>query len=458
MLIRFSIENTFSYGPRQELSMIPYKRLGTLKDHLYSLQNGQFHVLKMASLYGANGSGKSNLIKSMRFLQSLVLGESDSPVMHQSPNKLLPESQSQILVVEFIQSGIPFYFGLAVKEGEIQTEELYVSGLGVREDELIYERKSTDTKGEAVLNFGSKLNEDPKSQILREILIQEFLDSRQLIFKMIANREAEFLQPAKLAFLWFKNTLKIISPHSKPVGLTARIDLDPSFRSYTSDFLQSVDVGIKVIKTAKTPLRTYFGEDDQEQVEQLISQLKSSAENHFLLPTQEQDLLIKEEAGRYWVKKLQTEHQGPTEETVTFDLEDESDGTKRLLDFAPVFADISQNNCVYLVDEIERSIHPLLIKSLLRKFSLDPETQGQLIFTTHESTLLDQEVFRQDEIWFVEKNPKGFSELYALSSFREHKTIDIRKGYLSGRYGSVPVLSDLINLNWNSNASKKPKI
>lgn len=74
---------------------------------------------------------------------------------------------------------------------------------------------------------------------------------------------------------------------------------------------------------------------------------------------------------------------------------------------------------------------------------------GQLIFTTHESNLLDQELFRQDEIWFAEKNQDGATDLYSLSDFKEHKTIDIRKGYLTGRYGSIPFLGNLKDLNWH---------
>jgi AAA15 family ATPase/GTPase len=106
----------------------------------------------------------------------------------------------------------------------------------------------------------------------------------------------------------------------------------------------------------------------------------------------------------------------------------------------------------YFIDEIERSIHPLLIKELIKKFSLDKDTMGQLIFSTHESNLLDQDIFRPDEIWFAEKNKEGATELYALSEFKEHHTIDIRKGYLNGRYGGIPFLGNLKDLNWEKYA------
>ena len=104
---------------------------------------------------------------------------------------------------------------------------------------------------------------------------------------------------------------------------------------------------------------------------------------------------------------------------------------------------------MFIIDEIERSIHPLLIKELVKKFSLDPNTKGQLIFTTHESNLLDQKILRQDEIWFAEKNENGSTDIYSLNDFKEHKTIDIQKGYLNGRYGSIPFLANLKDLNWH---------
>jgi hypothetical protein len=108
---------------------------------------------------------------------------------------------------------------------------------------------------------------------------------------------------------------------------------------------------------------------------------------------------------------------------------------------------------VYIVDELERSMHPTLAKELVTKFSHDKETKGQLIFTTHESNLLDQSIFRQDEVWFAEKSPDGSTDLYSLSDFKEHHTIDIRKGYLNGRYGAVPFLANLHDLNWHAYAA-----
>ena len=153
--------------------------------------------------------------------------------------------------------------------------------------------------------------------------------------------------------------------------------------------------------------------------------------------------------------KLVFEHKNNSGNSISFAYAEESDGTKRLLDYLPAFLSVILLKGVYVIDEIERSIHPLLIKELLTKFSLDEKTKGQLIFTTHESNLLDQDILRQDEIWFAEKNKTGSTELYPLSDFKEHHTIDIRKGYLNGRYGAIPFLGNLKDLNWNKYDSEK---
>ena len=155
------------------------------------------------------------------------------------------------------------------------------------------------------------------------------------------------------------------------------------------------------------------------------------------------------------VKQLKTEHENKEGETIQFDLSEESDGSRRLIDYLPFLILTLAGDNTFIIDEIERSIHPLLIKEIVEKFSTDNTTKGQIIFTTHESNLLDQQIFRQDEIWFVEKDSSGSSDLYSLCEFKEHNTKDIRKGYLNGRYGSIPFLANLKDLNWGNDDFRK---
>ena len=449
MLIRFTIENVFSFGERKEFNMLPYARLGTLRFHRYDIQG--FEILKMAAIYGANGAGKSNLIKALVFLQELVLEEEIPSRFKESHFKfnLLNSSRSQVFAIEFFQDGIPFYYGVEIYRGFIKTEELYKSGLGKKKDELIFER-ATNEQGITTIKFLDAFEADAKSQLLKSILIEEFVKPNKSILKILSNRDNKFIKDIKRVFNWFSETLHIITPESKPRALAHRIDRDSRFKMFAEDLMCSFNLGISSLSSEKKGIKDFFGEDNENELDLILKELEDSPKKMIGLRSHRGDeLIIVKEDGNVWVKRLKVGHLGKNNQSVLFNLEEESDGTIRLLDFLPAFMNLISTNSVFIIDEIERSIHPLLIKELVNKFSLDENTKGQLIFTTHESNLLDQKIFRQDEIWFVEKDKSGATDLYSLSEFKEHKTIDIRKGYLNGRYGSIPFLANLKDLNWH---------
>ncbi len=449
MLIRFVVENLFSFGQQKEFNTIPNNHLKTLDYHKYNIDG--FNILKISSIYGANGAGKSNLINALLLFQELVIKEEIPFELKRSQFKFNSENSTrkQTLAIEFIQDDTVFYYGIEFLDNLILTEELYLSGLGKKEDKLIFERK-TDNNENTEITFSEDFEKDEKSQLLKSILLEEFVKPDQPILKLIANRDNKFLKPAKKAFSWFEETLKIITPGSKPRALSHKIDKDKEFKRYAEDIMSSFNVGITSLTTEKKEIKDFFGEDNENELDPLIKNVEASPEKMIIGRNRRGDeITVVKEDGKIWVKRLKVWHKGKNNKLVSFELGEESDGTIRLLDFVPAFQDVISKNKVFIIDEIERSIHPLLIKELVKKFSLDPETKGQLIFTTHESNLLDQEIFRQDEIWFVEKDKNGSTDLYSLNDFKEHKTIDIRKGYLNGRYGSIPFLANLRDLNWH---------
>ncbi|MDR9449510.1 MAG: AAA family ATPase [Psychroflexus sp.] len=445
MLIRFVIENMFSFGERKEFTTIPNKRLKTLQDHKYNVDD--FEILKLSSIYGANGAGKSNLIKSLFYFQRLITRE-EIPFRLKDTQYKFGNQKEQILAIEFIQDGTPLYYGIVLSEDKISTEELYVSGLGKKEDELIFERKTVGEK--TSIKFLDDFENDEKSQVLKTVLLEEFVKPNEPILKLLSNRDNKFLKDVKKAYEWFSETLQIITPDSKPRALAHKIDTDIEFKQYAEDLMRSFNIGIKSLGTEKKNIEEFFGEDNENELDKLIKEVEESPKKMIGLRSRRGDeLIIVKENDTIWVKTLKVEHSS-TSKSAFFDLDEESDGTVRLLDFVPAFKNVISSEKVYIINEIERSIHPLLIKELVKKFSLDNNTRGQLIFTTHESNLLDQEIFRQDEIWFAEKDLNGSTDLYSLSDFKEHKTIDIRKGYLNGRYGSIPFLGNLEDLKWHN--------
>lgn len=444
MLVRFVIENMFSFGDRREFNTLPNTNLKTLLDHKYRV--GGFELLKLSSIYGANGAGKSNLINALYHFQKLVVKE-EIPFKLKDTQFKFEDQKDQILALEFIQENTAFYYGIVLSGNDIATEELYISGLGKTEDKLIFERKTTNEG--TTITFMEQFENDEKSQLLKTILLEEFVMADEPVLKLLSKRDNPFLKDIKQAYSWFSETLQIITPDAKPTALAHIIDTDSEFKRYAEDMMGSFNIGIKSLGAEKKEIKEFFGEDNENELEQLIKEVENAPKKMIGLSSRRgEEILIVKEEETVWVKTLKVEH-STINKTATFDLYEESDGTVRLLDFVPAFKNVISSEKVYVIDEIERSIHPLLIKELVKKFSLDPNTRGQLIFTTHESNLLDQEIFRQDEIWFAEKDLNGMTDLYSLSDFKEHKTIDIRKGYLTGRYGSIPFLGNLKDLNWH---------
>lgn len=449
MLIRFTIRNVYSFYEQREFNMLPYNRLGTLEHHKYKENDSDIEFLKMASIYGANGSGKSNFVKALSLLRVMVAGENTFETMTETIFKLQKEpNDEQLFAIEFIKDDIYFYYAVTLNGGLVKTEELYEIKPG-NEENLLFERSGSNS-----LKFAPVFEEDEKNQMLKSLLIEEFIKPEFLALPFFARRDNPYFGLIKKAFDWFDTNLQIITPDSKPDKLPYLVYQNDELKEYIQKIVCALDLGIASLKIERKLISDFFG-DGTEKSDKMVSNIKKMMESkstdryELVNPFGDRIVIVKED-DEYWVIQLKTTHNSSEGKTVDFSLNEESDGTVRLLDFGPLFHDLINSNEVYVVDEIERSIHPLLIKELLTKFSHDECTKGQLIFTTHESNLLDQSIFRQDEIWFTEKNKKGATDIYSLSDFKIHKTIDIQKGYFAGRYGAVPFLGNLKELKWNS--------
>lgn len=458
MLLRFVIKNVFSFGDQKEFNTLPNKRLKTLRHHIYNL--AEFDFLKLSSIYGANGAGKSNLIKGLDLLQSLILLDNEHVKYLDTTFKFNSENDSkdQLFAVEFIEQNKPFYFAMIVNRGRIVQEELYISGLGKGKDQLIYERK-TDPERNTTMQFTEEFEQDEKNRLLKMVLIEELVKYNEPVMKMLANRDNKHLAIIKTAYNWFDKTLQIITPDAKVSILPHKLDIDKQFGAYVKQMMCSFNLGVSDIKTEKKGLEDFFGIENRAQLDDLRKEMKDKPDRVLSLRDKPgNEIVIVNENDNIVVKYVTIGHSGKGDQSVYFEMREESDGTRRMLDYIPALRSIVFSPRVIIVDEIERSIHPLLIKELVQKFSLDERTKGQLIFTTHESQLLDQSIFRQDEIWFAEKDSNGSTDIYSLNDFKEHKTIDIEKGYLSGRYGSIPFLGNLTDLNWHEYDTDEPVI
>ena len=447
MLIRFAIKNLFSFKEETEFNLLP-GRVKRLNHHKYE-RNG-IEVLKLTALYGANGSGKSNLIRSISLLKTLVLIGEIPPALNNQKFKLSNANQNEPteLAIEFFTNNSIYYYSVAINNGKIIDEYFSCNGKN-QEDEMIFHRKYDGNK--STIKFYKEFENNIENQVLKKVIETDLLKSHQLLFTLLNSISNDAFINIKLAFTWLTRGLIIIYPFTKPTNLAHILDARKGFKEFANELMCSFNTGITNLNIEEKSIEDFFGEDNQTEIEEIKTEVKNNPEKVVLrqIKNANEEVLIVNKNGEIIAKRLFLTHKSEKNENIEFKINEESDGTRRLLEYLPAWDELIKIEATYIIDEIERSIHPLIIKELIDKFSKDESTKGQLIFSTHESNLLDQEVFRTDEIWFTEKNISGATKIYSLSDFKEHNTIDIRKGYLNGRYGAIPFLGNLQDLNWH---------
>lgn len=452
MLIRIIIDNYLSFGEQIEFNMLPGRQT-RFNHHKYKLDD--IEVLKMSAIYGANGAGKSNFVKAIRDLKKIVTNGQLPTWLSKSKFKLSQKNKERgiLLGVEFINEGTPFLYAIEVDKSFIVKEELYISGLGQKDNSIVFER-TRNNDGENEINFSIDFNTSDEGKLLKKIISDSYKKSNKPFINILNELEHALLRDVGKAFEWFKKKLQIVEPNSKPSALVHRFNVEKKFKDFTKDMLCSFHTGIHNVETESKNLKEFLGENEEEDFKKIEELLGENPDQIVGLRQKKEEIIVTRENGEILAHRMFFNHSGE-EEKAKFYINEESDGTQRLIDYIPTFKKIIENDSVYIVDEIERSIHPLIIKELVQKFASQLNTKGQLIFTTHESNLLDQDIFRQDEIWFTEKDKFGKSHMYPLSEFKEHHTLDIQKGYLDGRYGAIPFIGNLKELNWTDSDANK---
>lgn len=447
MLIRFQIRNLYSFKEDSEFNLLP-GRIKRFDHHKY--ERGDLEFLKLTAIYGANGSGKSNLIRGISLLRSMVL-TSAIPREFRTQKFRLAESAANEpvdLAIEFFTNNTIYYYSIAVNEGVVVEEHFSSNGQN-QEDEIIFKRQFAN--GKTVVNFFSAFEETAENKTIKKVIETDLLKPCQPLFTLLNTISNDAFVDIRAAFKWFKDALIIIYPHTKTAGLVLKYEGNKKFQNFAKKLMRSLNTGISDSKMNVTGVEEYFGKGNQKQVDELKTELKNFPGKKVTVISRnnEEEVVIVNDNGRIVAERLLFEHQGEGNKSFAFAFNEESDGTRRLLAYLPALNSIIERSATVIIDGIESSIHPLIIKEIIDKFSNDETTKGQLIFTTHESNLLDQNIFRTDEIWFAEKDSLGATKLYPLSDFKEHSTIDIRKGYLNGRYGAVPSLGNLKDVNWH---------
>ncbi|RZU47922.1 hypothetical protein EV700_0890 [Fluviicoccus keumensis] len=416
MLVEFRTKNFRSLRDEQVLSLVASTDKTLLDTH--ALDTGLKaapHLLRSAVVYGANASGKSNLIKALQYMRGVVL-ESAAMQPGQTFDRLQPfkldaasGSEPTEFEITFLLDGVRYQYGFAMNTQRIVSEHLLV--FKAFKPQRWFERRFDVESGKDIYEFGSGLKG-------AKHLWEGATLPNMLFLSRAVNLNSEALLPV---FDWFANRLVIINEQSplSPQFSMQMLKQDAPRRAIR-DFLRAADISIADIEVTTKQAMVHTinfdlatGKREESTGEQAVDEVKF----HHV-----------------------TEHGN-----AVFDLMDESSGTRNLLFLTGPILDILNKGLTLLVDELDTSLHTLLVQALVRLFHRpDVNTGGaQLIFTTHDTSLLDAYgLFRRDQVWFVEKRADQSTALYPLLDFSPRKHEALERGYLQGRYGALPFLSN----------------
>lgn len=445
MLIRFNIANFLSFDKEIEFNMLAAKSLRTHKDHVYNISKN-INILKASAIYGANGAGKSNLIKALQSFKEIVSEGAVSKIVSHIKFRLNNENEKLPIhhEIEFSINEKVYTYGISFDNNIILEEWLYQTGLN--KSSMIFERNHSFEQKHPLIKFADKFVKTQKSKMLISLMEENLLKQNELLISKNENLKIEEIDDV---LTWFDENLIIIYPDSKAGGLAHFVDIDSRFKTFANELLSSFDVGINSLSIKVWDLDDFLKKGsllEENQIEELKRDLDEGVSVNFVLD--DSTFTAVKENDKYLAKTIVTNHV-VNNNVVKFDIENESDGTQRLTDFLPMINSLLNNERTYVIDELDRSLHPSILHQLIHKI-MDNITKGQLVFTTHESSLLNCSLFRADEIWFAEKS-KEFqtTQLYTLNEFKPRPDLDIEKGYLNGRFGAIPFLAKLEDLNWS---------
>lgn len=449
MLIRFTVENFLSFKDEMELSMVPGKTRKH-RDHIMTDGNGQTSkALRSAVIYGANASGKSNLVKAIDFAKrTITRGKRPKRAFAVKPYRLDPAfaDKPSKFQFEFRYKSTTYIYGFTLDSKRVHEEWLYE--ISTTKEKPIYERK-TNSDDETVVEFSNIKFETQEERAFFNF-VAKGTRSNQLFLTESMERNIRYFENI---YDWFDKVLVILFPDSHRVNLEHEFIMDEgSYSEAIKNFLRDFDTGISNIDVSAVDLdtETSIPRNLKQKVksrllaggdEERVAKIRSNNGRNFLV--------FKNDDNKITAFKLMTGHKvkGKDEE-LFLNIFEESDGTQRLFDLIPALFDLLHEDRVFIIDELDRSLHPHLSYKIVQLFLESAcECNSQLIVTTHESSLLDQDLLRRDEIWFVEKNLDGESSLYSLEEFTPRYDNDIRKGYLLGRFGGIPFIKNVHNLH-----------
>ena len=435
MLIRFTVENYLSFNQRIDFNMLASDEA----NHLHHVVENKRKLLRSSLLYGANGSGKSNLIKAMGFAKDFIVdGIGKNKNIDLKPFKLQDGNLQKPtrFEFEFYCAGRAYAYGFILKEERIMGEWLF--DITQVEEISVFERRIIPETGEQSIGFNYNhalfANISNKSKDFLKFEADGI--RKNLLF--LTNCAERNLIRFNMIYQWFKDTLIIVPPQSPFLMTFAKFD-----DKFFNQILDFFDFGFKQIN---------FDTIDFENHKEIPGYIRKEIKESFPIG-EGKACFVSFDKFNYVIQEIQENLQATQivavrennkKKNILFELFEESDGTNRIIDLIPIFMNLYQKNTVVVIDELERSLHALLSRTLFDLFlnsSKFKQNNSQLIATTHELTLLNIELFRKDELWFIEKDENKQSIAYSLVGANIDK-LNLANGYLNGRFGAIPLISE----------------
>jgi energy-coupling factor transporter ATP-binding protein EcfA2 len=447
VIVSFSVENFRSFHEAQTLNLFASNDFpGHHDGHTLPLPNRSERLLRAAVLYGANGAGKSNLVKALAYLEQLACEtrQKGTGTGRQRFAFAGTASDPSVFDLQFLADGKLYRYGCKVDDERVLHEWL----TGTDPDHDLFERR-TDPKGRVTVTV-----EPTASEKLKALAIVGAPKNQSFLASIGANLSPADISPEFQAVLdWFDVCLEIITPETWFSQMGFRLEADPAFKAFAGGFLRDTGTGAAGLDVERTelPERQFRARLWPYEGDRLDQAIRAAEDVHFYVP--EGNLAAVFEGGqhRFYLDRVWVEHQAVQGDKARLALTDESDGTQRLLHLVPVCEPEEpggkSRGQVFVIDEIDRSLHPLLTRKFLAFFfAACKGVNRQILVTTHEANLLDLNLLRRDEIWFSEKDPAGATRLYSLSDFPMRDDTHVSEQYLRGRYGAIPFLGNLDRL------------
>ena len=403
MLIRFSFKNFKSFKNENCLDM----EATSLKEHEYNVaktENGEY--LKVSAIYGANASGKTNVLQAFDYMKKRILVSDDSkknsPIDEENIYSFMINNAPIALEVEILAKNNKIYkYGFEVLKDTIISEWLFEKR--VNKFYAIFERENNNVSMKPN-KISDLVNIDERTLFLN-------------IYSKIDKNNEDFSN----VYDWFVNSmyLDLGNPNFERFinnRVSLKILSDENYKKELLKFIKTFDSGIEGIRTTPDSIEA-----------------------------------VKSNNGIIDIEVL---HRGENGELKALPFYLESNGTRKMFHLFDFFMDALKNGMVLFVDELDAKLHPLLTRYIINLFHNSQTNigNGQLIYSTHDTVNLNKETFRRDEIWFAEKDKDGISEIYALSDYileddknagkKVRNDATYNKDYLTGRYGAIPVLEE----------------